>query len=314
MRPTFRQARDLLMRLLSLDRRIDEIKMNQGLMLCELQRGRPMASLCDAEFKVFSQWGEDGILQFLTRELAIESRSFIEFGVEDFMESNSRFLLMKDLWRGFVIDGSERNVERLRSSHIYWKYPLQARAAFITRENVAALLDESGFERKVGILSVDVDGVDYHLLEALGAWQAAIVVVEYNSVYGPSAAVTVPYDPAFMRSKAHHSNLYWGASLGAFDHLLDSRGYALVGVNSAGSNAFFVRRDLLNERVRAVTVAECFRESSFRETRDEQGRLRFLSARDARDVIAHLPLLDVRSGAPLRVGDVFEAAASRAAA
>ncbi|TDU24137.1 hypothetical protein DFR24_4400 [Panacagrimonas perspica] len=294
------------MRLLTLDRRIDEIKINQGLVLCELQRGKPVASLSDVEFKVFSQWGEDGILQFLIRELCIENRTFIEFGVEDFFESNSRFLLMKDLWKGYVIDGSQRNVERLRRSYFYWKYPLKSRAAFITRENVADLLDESGFDKRVGVMSVDVDGVDYYLLEALAEWRAEVIVVEYNSIFGARHAVSVPYSPGFSRSSAHHSNLYWGASLTAFDYLLSGRGYSLVGVNSVGSNAFFVRRELLNERVKAVPVADCFRESSFREARDERGELRMISAREGRDVIGHLPLVDVSSGAALRVAETFD--------
>jgi len=303
-RSKLRRARELLMRLLTLDRRIDEIKMNQGLMLCELQRGRPMASLRDAEFKVFSQWGEDGILQFLTRELAIDSRSFIEFGVEDFFESNCRFLLMKDHWQGFVIDGSPRNIQRLEESYFYWRYPLQAQAAFITKENVASLLDESGFGKRVGILSVDVDGVDYYLLEALSEWHASIVVVEYNALFGRHAKVTVPYDPGFKRSEAHPSNVYYGASLGAFEHLLESRGYALVGVNSMGSNAFFVRRELLNNRIRATPGSICYRSSVFREARDAAGRLRYLGVESVRSDLADMPVIDVVTGQKLRLGDL----------
>src|SRR5688572_4954960 len=98
-----------------IDRELDDIKINQGRILSELN-ARKQASPLDAyEFKVFSQWGEDGIIQFLTSSLQIKNRTFIEFGVEDFFESNCRFLLMKDNWSGFVMDGSARNIERLRS-------------------------------------------------------------------------------------------------------------------------------------------------------------------------------------------------------
>lgn len=299
-------ARDTLPRIAQLDRRLDELKINQGLMLGEMHRDKRAESLCDYEFKVFSQWGEDGIIQHLTRHLAIRHKTFIEFGIEDFFESNCRYLMMKDLWRGFVIDGSEANIERLRSSYFYWRYGLEARASFITRENVRELLDESGFDKELGILSVDVDGVDYHLLETLGDWRAAIVIVEYNSLYGSTRRVTVPYDPAFQRTQAHWSNLYWGASLPAFDALLAGRGYALVGVNSVGSNAFFVRRDLLNDRVPEVTVAACFRESVFREGRDEQGRLLMRTAREAAPLIGALPLLDLESGRTIDVASTLE--------
>jgi hypothetical protein len=305
MTTTLHRLRELLLRLLDLDRRIDEIKLNQGAVLCELQRSKPPGPLGDFEFKVFSQWGEDGIIQHLVRNVPIANRTFIEFGIQDFFESNCRYLMTKDHWHGFVIDGSESNIARLRSSYFYWQHPLKSKAAFIDRDNVTALLEESGFDKDLGILSVDVDGMDYHLLERLSDWRARIVIVEYNSTFGRERAVTVPYDASFVRSKAHFSNLYYGASLPAFQHLLERRGYALVGVNSVGNNAFFVRRELLSERLPEVGIEACFRESSFRETRNEAGELLYITAREGRKVMAHLPLIDTRTGSTLRVGDLF---------
>ena len=301
------KLRDTLPRLLHFDRRLDDIKINQGLLLSEVHRDNRFNVLSDYEFKVFSQWGEDGIIQHLTRNLVIANRTFIEFGVEDFFESNCRFLLMKDHWNGFVIDGSETNIERLRSAYFFWRHPLQAKASFITKENVRALLNESGFDKEVGILSVDVDGVDFHLLESLSEWRASVIIVEYNSLFGSTRRVTVPYDPAFQRNKAHWSNLYWGASLPAFAGLLNDRGYALVGVNCVGSNAFFVRRELLNDRVRETSVGQCFRESTFREARDQTGRLTLKSAKASGAIIGALPLVDVESGKTIRVADVLAA-------
>lgn len=297
--------RESLRRLLGLDHRIDELKIQQGLVLCELHRQKPPGPLSDFEFKVFSQWGEDGIIQHLTRNVAIANRTFIEFGVQDFSESNGRFLLMKDHWQGFVIDGSEANIARLRSSYFYWRHPLSSKAAFIDLDNVESLLDESGFDRDLGILSVDVDGVDYHLLERLRDWRARIVIVEYNAAFGGEHAITVPYDASFVRTKAHWSNLYYGASLPAFHRLLDTRGYGLVGVNTVGNNAFFVRRDLLTDRLPEVSVSDCFRESTFREARNEAGELLNISAREGRKLLANLPVIDTRTGATLRVGDLF---------
>lgn len=295
---------DALPRLATLDRRLDEVKINQGRLLAEMNRDKRYQRLADYEFKVFSQWGEDGILQHLTAHLQIADSSFIEFGVEDFSESNCRFLLVKDLWQGYVIDGSPRNIARLRASDLYWRYPLQATASFITRENVVALLDASGFDRRCGILSIDVDGMDYHLLDALGQWHASIVIVEYNGLFGYRRAVTVPYEASFTRARAHWSNLYWGASLPAFDALLRPRGYALVGTNSMGSNAFFVRRELLNGSVRESPIDACPHGPLFREGRDRDGRLTFASARASRHLVADLPLIDLEAGREVRVGDL----------
>jgi hypothetical protein len=293
------------MDVLRVGRRLDDIAIGQGRILCELQQQRNGGSLCDYEFKVFSQWGEDGIIQHLTRNLAISNRTFIEFGVEDFLESNCRFLLQKDLWQGFVIDGSADNIQRLQASYFFWQTQLQAITSFITRENVAELLSCSGFDPEVGILSVDIDGVDYHVLQALGDWRAAIVIVEYNDAFGWERPVTVPYDPTFVRAAKHPSNQYWGASLPAFDHLLRGRGYALVGTNSAGSNAFFVRRDLLNERVGEVAVKDCVRQAAFRDSRDARGALTFISGVDRARAMADMPLLDVVSGTQICVGDLL---------
>jgi len=299
-----RRALDSILRLARLDRQVDDIKINQGRILAELNRERRHKSIHDYEFKVFSQWGEDGIIQHLIAHLDIPNETFIEFGVEDFNESNCRFLLMKDHWQGFVIDGSESNVGRLRSSYYYWRHSLTAHASFITRENVGELLARSGFGLEPGLLSVDIDGVDFHVLQALRGWRPSILVVEYNDIFGFERAVSVPYDPGFVRARAHHSNLYWGASLPAFDRLARDMGMALVGVNSAGSNAFFVRHELLNERVTEVSLAACCRMASFSDSRDQDGRLTFVRGADRRAVIADMLLVDVVSGADLRVGDL----------
>ena len=301
----FQRMLDLLPRLLHLDRHVDEIKMNQGRILAGMQRTAPPGPLWQHEFKVFSQWGEDGIVQFLINNLTIANHTFIEFGVEDFSESNCRFLMMKDQWRGYVIDGSPANMERLRSSYFFWQSALNCKASFITRENVASLLDESGFDKNLGILSVDIDGVDFHVLEALVEWRPAILIVEYNDAFGWESPVSVPYDPAFVRLQKHPSNQYWGANLPAFHHLADQRGYALVGTNSVGSNAFFVRRELLNDRVREVDLVSCIRQASFRDSRGVQGELTFLSGPERTRAMVEMPLVDVATRASLRVGDLL---------
>lgn len=295
---------DVIPRLLQLDRRLEEVKINQGRILTEMQRPEEEAPLWRYEFKVFSQWGEDGIIQFLVNHLDVRHRTFIEFGVEDFNESNCRFLMMKDQWHGFVIDGSNANMARLRSSYYYWQHRLTGKAAFITRENIAALLEESGFEKDPGILSVDIDGVDYHVLEALPDWHPSIIIVEYNDAFGWHRPVTVPYDPSFVRRQKHSSNQYWGANLPAFLHLLNGRNYALVGTNSVGSNAFFVRRDLLNNEVREVSLTSCVREASFRDSRGPDGRLTFLAGPDRARAMASMPLIDVATGANLLVSEL----------
>lgn len=299
-----KQFSRILPRLFKVDRRLEEIKINQGRILTRMQTPDGNVPLCKREFKVFSQWGEDGIIQYLVNNLDINHRTFIEFGVEDFSESNCRFLMMKDHWHGFVIDGSNENIAQLRDSYYYWQYRLSSKAAFITRENITKLLDESGFDKDLGLLSVDIDGVDYHVLESLQDWNPAILIVEYNEVFGWRRPVSVPYDPNFIRRKKHHSNLYYGANLPAFHHLASQRGYALVGTNSVGSNAFFVRRELLNDAVREVDLSSCVRETVFRESRNEAGRLTFLAGPERAQAISSMPVIDVSNDQILNVRDL----------
>jgi hypothetical protein len=271
----------------------DHIKINQGLILARLNETLESTELQSYEFSVFSQWGEDGIIQHLTRTIEIKNRTFIEFGVETFTESNCRFLLVKDNWQGFVIDGSAANMATLRASYYFWKYPLECLAAFVTRENVNSLLQQSKFDEDLGILSVDIDGNDFHVLEAITSFRPRILICEYNALFGPSRCITVPYVSDFQRSKAHHSSLYFGASLGALTHLAEKKGYSLVGVTRSGVNAFFVRNDLMNRDLVALTVDQAFEESRFRESRDTLGRHTYLSGDQRLAQIKGLPVFNV---------------------
>lgn len=276
-----------------LERKIERMQNALGRIEERQIAASPVRTVEDLEFQVSSQWGEDGILRFLTTHLEIANRTFVEFGVESFVEANCRWLLTAHNWSGLVIDGSDEHVASIRRDPIYWRHNLKAVCSFVTAENIDALITENGLTGDIGVLSVDVDGVDYWIWKAITSVSPAIVVAEYNSLFGPDRAVTVPYDPAFQRAKAHHSCSYYGASLGALAHLAQKKGYALVASNSAGNNAFFVRRDLLNESVREISVADAYVQRTFREARGEDGALAFPSFEEEAAMIADLPLVEV---------------------
>ena len=293
-------------RLLQVNDAIAENKMLVGKLLVDQQaKCRAPCHLHDVEFGVFSQFGEDGIIQYLVRRAAIQRdrHIFVEFGVASYDEANTRFLLMNNNWRGLIMDGSEPYMGAVRRSQIYWRHDLTAVAAFVDTENINKLIEKAGFAGEIGLLSIDVDGNDYWIWEKIDVVDAIIVVVEYNSVFGSKHAVTVPYDAKFARTRAHHSNLYWGCSLKALELLGMRKGYALVGSNSAGNNAFFVRRDRLNGQPE-LTTEEAYIESRFRESRDRSGRLTFLSGsarlREIGDLIVH----DVEGGGPVRIREL----------
>ena len=250
------------------------------------------ANINDYEFSVFSQWGEDGIIQFIVNTLNLKNKIFIEFGVETYHESNTRFLMMKDNWSGLVIDGSKKNIDIIKNQSLYWKYSLKAVQSFITVDNINTTITENEINGEIGILSVDIDGNDYWVTEALNCINPIILIIEYNSTFGSERTISVPYDPTFVRTSAHHSNLYYGASLAALTHLANNRGYALIGCNSNGNNAFFVRRDQLTI-LKELSVKEAFVDAKFREARDKEGELLFLSGTERYNYIKGLSVVNV---------------------
>ncbi len=262
----------------------------------------PKRPLRDAEFKVSSQWGDDGIIQYLIQQVGVTSQTFVEFGVQDYQESNTRFLLKNDNWRGLIIDGDPAFMARVRSEDIYWRYDLSALAAFITKENINDLIKGAGMAGPLGILSVDIDGNDYWVWEAIDVVDPAIVIVEYNSVFGPRRTVSVPYDPAFVRQKAHSSYLFWGCSLAALCLLAERKGYVFVGCNSNGNNAYFVQASRAGNLV-ALTPEQGYVESRFRESRDEQGKLSFARGEERFALIADMDVVDVATSKTRRLGD-----------
>lgn len=273
---------------------LEKLLILQGQIRAEqiLQRGF-LDTLADAEFSVFSQWGEDGIISWLIDTVQPKSTTFVEFGVEDYRESNTRYLLSSRSWSGLVIDGSTANISSIRADDIAYKYDLQTCSAFIDRDNVADLISSAGFDSQLGILSVDIDGVDYWVLEKI-PYSAAIVIVEYNQVFG-DAPISVPYDPSFVRLRKHYSGMYWGASLSAFRHLLEGRGYEFVGTNRAGTNAFFVHTAFsgaLSQKLRRRHEWDC----RMREVRNPDGSLAFKTYNESKSLISGLPVVDVISG------------------
>lgn len=287
------KLRDRVRQVSRLEARLQRIQESLG-RIEERQRHAVNApSLVANEYRVFSQWGEDGIIQHLVSKLLIERPIFVEFGVENYTESSTRFLLINNNWSGLVIDGSPEHIDFIRNDPIFWQYNLKAECAFINRDNINELLAKNGIRGEIGLLSVDIDGNDYWVWQAINTVSPVITVVEYNARFGPDDAVTIPYDPTFVRSRAHHSMLYFGASLKALCLLGQQKGYAFVGCNSAGNNAFFVRRDRLVAGLPELTAAQGFVRNQFRESRDAAGQLLFESPETGQKVPDSLPLVRV---------------------
>jgi hypothetical protein len=221
--------------------------------------GRPLPSFADAQLQFYSQSGEDGIIQLLLAATGTETRRTVEVCAGDGVECNSANLIVNHGWTGLLVDGGDELVTR--GKRFYedgaqtWYWPPVLKQAWVTRDNVNQLITDAGFAGDVDVLTVDIDGMDYWVWEALDCVRSRIVIVEYNAGLGADDALTVPYSETFQWEKGTQ---YLGASLRAMVKLGERKGYRFVGTNLYGFNAFFVREDLAQETLPAADPRDAF--------------------------------------------------------
>jgi len=204
-------------------------------------------------FKVYSQCDEDGIIQEIFRRIGNGNRVFVEFGVETGIECNSAKILMEG-WRGLWLDGSSAHVAHIRKSLDTFVRDGRLRVieAFITAENINALLAEGGVTGDIDLLSIDIDRNDYWVWKAIEVVKPRVVVIEYNATLRPPLSLVVPYEPM----QTWNGSNYFGASLGALVKLGEEKGYRLVGCSFSGANAFFVQDELAGDHFLSPATAE----------------------------------------------------------
>ena len=203
--------------------------------------------------RVFSQNDEDGILQEILNRVGSESRRFVEFGVEDGRQCNTRYLLETG-WSGLWIEAQQRYVQAMQLANVQHLSSGRLRLVhgFVTAESINAMIHEALGEVPVDVLSIDIDMNDYWIWRAIDGIAPRVVVIEYNAALRPPASLVVPYDPA----RTWDGTNYFGASLKALERLGREKGYALVGCCFSGVNAFFVREDLVADRFCEPFTAE----------------------------------------------------------
>jgi hypothetical protein len=243
------------------------------------------------EFRVFSQWGEDGIIQYLLNKIDIDVNYFVEFGVENYEQSNTRFLLTNNYWSGLVLDGSAKNIDFIKNDQIYWATNLKAVRAFVDCDNINSILKENNVPTNIGLLSIDIDGNDYWIWESINTIDPIIVVCEYNSLFGAKEKVTIPYKSDFVRGENFPFSFY-GASIAALNYLAEKKGYSLVDSNAAGNNVFFVKNEYLNG-LKVISCEEAYRKSCFRESKDINGKLNFLPNDELIKTLEGINVVDV---------------------
>jgi hypothetical protein len=203
-------------------------------------------------YKVFSQDDEDGAIAEIFRRIGVEGRRFIEIGVGDGLECNSLNLLVQG-WSGHWVDTNKKALAEIQKRFgVFLGKTLGAHHHHVNAGNIDNFLNALSKGSDLDLLSIDIDGNDYWVWNAVTSVQARVVVIEYNASWHPPLNMTVEYNPEFKWEKTN----YFGASLSALTELGAKKGYNLVGCCFSGSNAYFVRRDLCGAHFAEPFTAE----------------------------------------------------------
>lgn len=216
-------------------------------------RYEPPKKLNRYEFKAFSQAGEDGLISEIFNRIGTTNQFFVEFGVGNGLENNTTYLLVKG-WKGYWIEGSQNYCKSISKSFadLLASGQLTLMNTFVSAENIEALFSEKNVPLELDLLSIDIDGNDYWVWQAIANYRPRVVVIEYNAIYPPESSWVMEYNP----SHQWKYDSYMGTSLKALERLGNQKGYKLVGCVFSGVNAFFVREDLLGNHFCEPYTAE----------------------------------------------------------
>lgn len=236
-----------------------------------LHTGQPLPDFRTVGFRAFSQFDEDGILLYLFALLGATSRTAVEICAGDGIECNAANLLINHGWHALLFDGSPENMARGKRFYSRCRdtsiSPPIFVNAWVEPDNINKLITKNGYSGEIDLLTIDLDGMDYWVWQAITSVNPRVVVVEYQGGWEAEKSVTLPYRPQF--SSWALSQGRWGiegASLLALRKLAEQKGYRLVGCNRNETNAFFVRSDLGAEFLPEVSVASCLQTPRSRDT------------------------------------------------
>jgi hypothetical protein len=293
-------------------RDIDELKFQIGnsyfsLLNYEITQ---KARIDDFSYKVFSQNGEDGIIDFLLSTLKISSPKFVEIGVEDYTECNTRYIFQRHNACGLIIDGTKNLLKKVQNNPYYFKKDLRVHNEYISSENIFDILTKQNFISDVDLFSIDIDGIDYWILDSLPVNYFKIVVVEYNPLFSDKE-ITVPNIKNFDRRKYHFSNLCYGMSLKAAINLLVKKDMIFIGSNDLKNNAFFINKKYLNLfklNLPSDSEISYFLNFKYKESRDELGKLTYLNKERSLDLIKDCKVINLSNSKTeeKKIKDIFD--------
>lgn len=253
-------------------------------------------NLQEAEYKIFSQTGEDGIIDFLLEKLDISNCKFIEIGVGDYSEANTRYIYEKSFSEGLIIDIENNLRDKVSKNINLWKGLLHVENIEINSENINEILDKYNLNANLDLFSIDIDGIDYWVIDNLKPQISKLFVLEYNPTFGHNLEITIPNIKNFNRFKSHYSGCYYGCSLKAMIKLMDKKGYDFLGTNKLNFNAFFALKNISHkfENLKQnLDSLENYSLIKIRDSKNKEGELDFLDKKQRLIQIKNLEIIDV---------------------
>ena len=189
-------------------------------------------NLKNYENKVFSQHGEDGVIDIIFKSIKENDKFYLEIGTESGNECNTRYLREHKRWNGIMFDAVYENTNINLFKHK------------ILIDNVFDIYEKYNLPKKFDLMSIDIDSNDFYILnETLKKYSPRCIVLEYNASHLPPDDKVVIYNPDFEWNESN----YFGMSLTAAKNLCNKHGYELVYCESSGTNAFFIKSETIKE-------------------------------------------------------------------
>lgn len=226
---------------------------------CRSRGVKPYEKLVDAGFRVHSEFEEDGIILYVLSMIEPRSRRVVEMCCGDGNQCMATNLILNHGFTGVLFEGDPSQAAQ---AHKYFEskqdtklMPPKIVGGWITRENINSLLDEHDASGEVDLLSLDIDGNDYWVLQAIRNLNPRLIVCETHDIIPSHLSLVMPYDPEFnFRSKPNLEQDFRSASLRAMTNLCRERGYRLIGSHRHGFNVFYLRNDEGGDFFPEVTI------------------------------------------------------------
>lgn len=241
------------------DTQVEQIMIsNQYQLMKKLLTPSEMPSFKDVGFKVYSQFEEDGILLYIFSVIGTTNKHVVEICAGDGIECMSANLIINHGWEGLLIDGDQNSVNRgikfYAANQSTFLYPPVFKHAWVTVENINQIISENGFKNEIDLLSLDIDGNDYYVMEAINVIKPRVIICETHNVIPDDLSLTIPYKEDFNYSDAKQHEEFRSVSLFAMKKLLNKKGYRLIGSHRYGFNAIFMLNDTGKEYFPEVSI------------------------------------------------------------